>query len=141
MTELRIRVPGTPVPMARARITKFGNYNKKEMREYKEIVKQTAAVAMKQQDVFQAPAGIPISVELLVCVRHPTGTKKGIERTIQPFIKRPDLDNYVKLALDALQDVVYPDDGAVWDIRARKLRVPPGEQSLEITVRFDVEND
>ena len=47
-------------------------------------------------------------------------TAKKIAGIIRPTVKRGDVDNYIKLILDVLHDVVYDDDKNVIGITAEK---------------------
>jgi Holliday junction resolvase RusA-like endonuclease len=44
-------------------------------------------------------------------------------------MSRPDIDNLVKLGLDALNGVAYNDDGQVYCLNAEKCYVGPEDQS------------
>jgi Holliday junction resolvase RusA-like endonuclease len=46
----------------------------------------------------------------------------------EPKTSRPDIDNLVKLGLDALNGVAYIDDGQVYWLNAEKRYVGPDEQ-------------
>lgn len=49
-----------------------------------------------------------------------------------PHDKRPDLDNYIKLLLDAIQGIVFNDDGQIAHIDARKTYAEKGSIELFI---------
>jgi crossover junction endodeoxyribonuclease RusA len=44
----------------------------------------------------------------------------AVEFTVYRARKKGDLDNYIKVMLDALKGIVYPDDDAVIDIHAKR---------------------
>ena len=61
----------------------------------------------------------------------------AIAGLIQP-ISRPDLDNYIKSVLDAINTIVVRDDAQITELRARKCF---GEQpELAATIRCSDEN-
>ena len=61
------------------------------------------------------PCGMQIT--FIVPMPDSWSKKKREEMDGQPHQQRPDLDNYLKAALDA----VYSEDCQVWDLRATKL--------------------
>jgi Holliday junction resolvase RusA-like endonuclease len=72
----------------------------------------------------QAPLQIPVQIELAVELPVPTSWSNkrrlaALAGAIVPTSK-PDIDNYVKTALDAINTIVVTDDGLVVEIRARK---------------------
>jgi len=65
---------------------------------------------------------ILMAIEVRLPVPKSLSKKKkfmALSGSLKP-IKRPDLDNYVKAALDALQGVVFRDDSQICEIRAKK---------------------
>ena len=63
----------------------------------------------------------PIGLELIFAIRRPKSVKR-----LLPFV-RPDLDKYIRAALDALTNVAYVDDEQVCKIIAEKVYSPvPG---------------
>jgi Holliday junction resolvase RusA-like endonuclease len=61
-------------------------------------------------------AGVPLSVQMTFWVTRPQSAPK---RVLYPA-KRPDLDQYVKLLLDAASGLLWLDDAQVVEIVARK---------------------
>lgn len=61
----------------------------------------------------------PLSLDVTVMLRMPAGIAKKHRNAAQP-VKRPDLDNYIKTALDGLSGVAFVDDSQVVEISARK---------------------
>jgi Holliday junction resolvase RusA-like endonuclease len=56
----------------------------------------------------------PLSLEVVFNLQRPKSTKRK-----HPSV-RPDLDNYIKSILDAVQGVLFEDDGQVVQMSARK---------------------
>ena len=90
------------------------------------------AMVREYMDEFDIPAfgkDLPLSVEVTFYLRPPKKMPKG--RTM-PTV-RPDLDNYLKAILDAIQpavkdddeDALLTDDSAVCQIMCRKLYCTP----------------
>jgi Holliday junction resolvase RusA-like endonuclease len=59
---------------------------------------------------------------------RPKGHSKARRSKSEPKISRPDIDNLVKLGLDALNSVAYNDDGQVYLLHAEKRYIGPDDQ-------------
>lgn len=66
-----------------------------------------------------APKGVPVGV--MVTVRQPLPKSRPKHVTEEPQTVKPDADNALKLALDALNGVAYEDDAQVTYAACRKL--------------------
>lgn len=132
---VRLFVPGEPVPKGRPRAFRMqrgriGHYTPRKTRDWETETRRIARQAMQSRlplegpvrlevmAVFPAPGSWPRWKRALVEDQHifPTG--------------RSDVDNVVKALSDALNGVVWLDDGQVVDLVARKRygseTVPPG---------------
>ena len=108
--------PGEPVPKARPRVVKGNTY--------------TPALTLQAERALgwkfkEAARGYtPLAV-----------TEFGVKMTFYCGHKRRrDIDNLVKLCLDALNGVAYKDDAQVTEIRARKVYVPVSQARTEVEV-------
>lgn len=117
MTNYRFEFLGEPKPKLRPKFCRRGKfsttYTPKETRE--------AEQDLRTQVISQLPPGFKplegaIRLEIRVRKRKPKSARK---KDIFPT-KRPDLDNYLKLILDALNTVVFVDDSQIIDIKIRK---------------------
>jgi len=129
--KLEFTVPGVPRPKDRPRVrvvTPRGRkpfatfYSTKENEAAEEYVQKWAMKAMveKQMPIFESA----IALDLMFYVPIPQSfsrikRERANNGDILPVTK-PDLDNYVKLVMDAMNKVVYKDDNLVVAIRARK---------------------
>jgi len=128
--KLEFTVPGVPRPKdrPRARIAGYGKkqfvafYNTKEVENAENHVLIFATEAMQKQGVSMFESAI--ALDLLFYVQIPKSfsrvkRERANNGDIVPVTK-PDLDNYVKLVMDAMNKVVYKDDNLVVALRARK---------------------
>jgi len=94
-----------------------------------EILKSSIATAMHSQRCDVARTGT--AVELMVSVHIPwaKGTRKSDATTTVPLVTRPDGDNYLKMAMDAGNRVIYEDDSQVWRMTVEKWRVERGKEA------------
>ena len=132
MTELHVTIPGKPIPAARPRVTRYGTYIPKPQQEYMEILKSSMATAMHSQRCEIARTGVPVELAVSVHVPWPKAARKNVATTTVPLVTRPDGDNYLKMAMDAGNGVIYEDDSQIWTARVEKWRVPRGEEGLHI---------
>ena len=132
MPELHVTIPGKPIPAARPRVTRYGTYIPKPQQEYMEILKSSMATAMHSQRCEIARTGDPVELAVSVHVPWPKAARKNVATTTVPLVTRPDGDNYLKMAMDAGNGVIYEDDSQIWSARVEKWRVPRGEEGLHI---------
>ena len=125
---LKYRVFGEPVALGRVRAANIGGhirtYTPAKSAEEKAAVRAIAQQAMVEQCWKMPSVDMPIKVELVINCKCPltkaqwihTAAGKGI---IVPLTK-PDVDNILKLYLDAMNEVVFPDDKQVFQITVKK---------------------
>lgn len=119
---IRLVVPFEPVAKGRPRFVKATGraYTppKTAIGEYQ--IRRT----WLDQLVVPAPLLGPVRMSVDAFVRMPQSVPKSKRETALP-IARPDLDQFVKSALDGLSGHAFHDDSQVVDLRARKLYGEP----------------
>lgn len=113
-----------PHPKGRPRITTVGKhaiaYTPKKTRVAEADIK--AAIRNKIAKLERFGAGEALVLWVTFFVVRP---KNAPKRVIYP-VKRPDLDNYLKTLLDALDKFAFPDDSQIVNIHAKKAFALPG---------------
>jgi len=110
----RFWLPGEPVAQARARTGRGFAYYPKPSADYR----KWAALQLRTQNAGQPAILGPVKCGLLFYRVRPKSNKSE-----WPTVK-PDLDNYVKMTLDALMDAgILRDDSQVCRIDAGKMWV------------------
>lgn len=115
--KLQFKILGEPVPWGRVKRSRSGfAYVPKKTREAKE----SAAAQIAHQLQEQAPEfkllTAPLCLDIVVYRSKPKSAKKGDKYPS----KRPDLDNFIKLVLDAMNSIVFVDDAQVVELHAEK---------------------
>lgn len=111
----------------RPRVTRHGVYTPKRFVDYGERI---AAEFRKQ-----LPKPLEGAVSLKVTVQRKIPKSRPKKTASEPDTFRPDLDNIVKLVMDALNGVAYLDDNQVALIQAEKLpRIRIDEEFVRIEV-------
>lgn len=118
MTEIWVEVPGEPVPKGRPRFARNGHvYTPSETVAYEETI------GWKFRETYTgSPFEGPVRVTVIVRECNRRAVHQG------------DLDNYVKVALDALNGLAWADDRQVVSIAASITResATPG---LTVTIQ------
>lgn len=114
---LHLQVPGDPVPKGRPRLTVQGGharaYTPAKTRTYE------AKIADAARDAFNGePYDCPLAVELHASLAVPKSWSKrkraeALDGTVFPTGPRADCDNIAKAVLDALNGIVWRDDGQI----------------------------
>jgi Holliday junction resolvase RusA-like endonuclease len=121
---LSITIPGPPVAKGRPRISTRGGfaraYTPAKTQRYEDMIKSRAYDAMAGRPLLDEA----LAVEVIAFVAPPQSMSKvklaeALAGERRP-VTRPDLDNYVKAALDGMNGIVFRDDSLVTDLSVRK---------------------
>lgn len=144
--EIKFSINGKPIPYARARAGRNGFYNPKAKEEQKyknEFKHQLTQESYDRLKELMKDEESLYFVEVYgdFYVPIPKSDSKSLKelklnQIIRPIIRNGDIDNYMKLVLDALHDVVYTDDKRVTSIKANKYY--SDNPRSEITVKINV---
>jgi len=116
-----------PVPQGRPRFARKGSYvqtyDPPKSKEFKNKLRGMAEKEFSKRP-YQAEQYVPLKVTLkfylpLLKSFSKLNLKKAIVGVLKPT-KKPDLDNYLKGTLDALNGLFWHDDGQITDIVASK---------------------
>ena len=117
-------VPGEPVAKARARVF----FNKRANRVMSMTPTKTATyeqfIKLIAADFFPAPATGPVIMSIRVFRGTPKSLSKKLHEqaeagTLRPTT-RPDVDNYLKSCMDALNGISFRDDSQVIGVHVDK---------------------
>lgn len=127
-----IRLPLEPVAKGRPRFGRGGNvYTPTTTRQFELAVAQYAFDAMEGR----VPVENAIEVQATFALkRHKTKRYKKKKRVAYWSKTRPDLENYIKAILDAMDNIVYVDDGQVSRIVTEKYHVG-GDEAPHIHIQ------
>lgn len=114
-----------PEPKARPRLGRHGTYTPSKTK----MAEREMATLAKLQWGARPHLVSPLSVVITVSILKPASKKKSV---LFPCV-RPDIDNYAKLVCDALNGIVWKDDGQICELLVRK--VYSNQQSIEIQIR------
>lgn len=121
---ITIIIPGEPRAKGRGRIGMWQGrpvmFTPPETKQNEDNIRAFARNAMKGRPAF----GCPVYVKVYIYKSIPESKSKtwksaALAGKLFPTCK-PDVDNYVKSALDALNEIVWLDDCLVTDLYARK---------------------
>ncbi len=115
---MKFEVVGKIKGKARPRLGKFGTYTPTDTVNYENLVEisylnakginlHSKPIKMQIQAIFEPPRSI---------------SKKRREELLkgQPVLKKPDIDNILKIVADALNKVAYDDDSQICDMSITK---------------------
>ena len=119
--EVTIVIGGPPTAKGRPRMTRRGFvYTPSQTRKYEAHGRLAAQLAMDGRPPIAVPVRAEITVDLPVPASWPMRRRDAALRgDIRPT-SRPDTDNYIKAALDAINAIVVADDSLVVDLVAIK---------------------
>jgi len=132
---IKIIIPGKPIAKARPRFARMGKF----VRTYSD--QESAASYWVQIAIGQIkkPLDGPVKLKAFFYLPRPkshfgTGRNSGILKSTAPELPttKPDVDNYVKFALDCLNGLAWKDDGQVYFIGAVKMYGENPRTEIEI---------
>lgn len=118
MNEVTITVPNDPVAQKRPRFSRKQGRAYNDQRSIQDCVTWHIATQWGEELLKDA-----VSLEMTFYMKIPQSVSKKRRDAMlgAPCLKRPDLDNFVKLYLDCMQGIVLSDDSIVWNITAKKI--------------------
>lgn len=136
---MRYIIPIPPKPQSRPRFSSRGGfvkaYEDKDMTAYKKSVR---ALVLGKKPVCIEKGPVSVTVRFYI---YPPGyllkAKKRYKDLMNERIyvdKKPDLDNYFKAVTDAVNGVLYHDDGQIVVMAGQKLYSPNPRIEIEIDV-------
>ncbi|WP_100065132.1 RusA family crossover junction endodeoxyribonuclease [Miniphocaeibacter massiliensis] len=118
---MKVVIEGEPVAKGRPRLSRYGTYTPAKTKNA-EIALQMAWKMLTKDKIYYEDK--PISLIVDFYKKPPKSTSKKRLKLMEDKIirptTRPDIDNYIKLVLDALNELAYKDDNLICDLRARK---------------------
>jgi Holliday junction resolvase RusA-like endonuclease len=111
-------VPGKPVPKARARFALNFAYTPRQTSQWESVIAKAARIAYRAKEPHSGPCRVEIEIRL----SRPPSTKR-----IFPSV-RPDFDNYAKSVCDAINGIVYRDDGQIVSCSIEKVYCEPAHE-------------
>lgn len=114
---IQLNIPGNPKSQLRPRLGRKGVYN--PSRKHKAAAQWSLATQYHDK-----PLEGPLEILLEFYFSAPVSCSKKKQREIYsgsiPYTKKPDVDNLIKLTLDAMNGIVFKDDSLVVKISAIK---------------------
>lgn len=93
------------------------------------------AALAQHKAVPMADAGVPVTLSVIMQHPLPKSTPKRV--TSEPFVRKPDIDNAIKLVMDGLNGVAWADDVQVTSVSAVKAdRTRDCEASMLVSVEW-----
>mgnify|MGYP003649162720 CR=1 FL=1 len=117
-------VETTPVAKGRPKFRRIGNfvstYSPKKTKDYETLIKEAAIQCMGKHDPLETPVSLSIAFGMPLPKSYSKKRKEACLTGIERHLKKPDLDNMIKSVSDAMNGIVYRDDGQIVTITARK---------------------
>ena len=127
MTELRrttIEITGAPVAKGRGRAVSTSSGTRvitpEKTKKWEADARTEARYQMGQAEPFTQPLSISTIVTITPPKSWPNWKREAALEGLIPHTNKPDIDNVVKAAMDALNGIVYVDDALAYRIDARK---------------------
>ena len=128
MNDFSFVCEGVPTPKGRPRFSSRGGfvrtYTPAETENAEKKIREKSATGMKNAGNFE-PTKLPVKICVNFFLPIPKSfSKKKTEDCLNGMVmptSKPDLDNFLKLFLDAMNKVVYMDDSQIVEIFATKV--------------------
>jgi Holliday junction resolvase RusA-like endonuclease len=121
MAVVDITIPGTPTAKGRPRFSRRSGraFTPKKTQEAEDTLKQRAMALLMSQPGL--PLRGPLRLEATFTSTVPKSWPKKKREAARAPTGRPDVDNLLKLATDALNGIVWVDDSQIVTIVCRKV--------------------
>lgn len=127
-----ITVLGEPTGKGRPRFGNGHTFTPKKTREYEQLVKESY-IGQKGEIFGEEPIDMTIKAFYRVPDSKPLRFKRAAKLGLELPTKKPDVDNIVKIIMDSLNGVAYPDDKFIVSLTVTKAYSV--EPRVEITIK------
>jgi Holliday junction resolvase RusA-like endonuclease len=119
---ITIELAGEPVAKGRPRFVRATGlaYTPQRTRNYESDLRYAAQIAMNGRKPLDCPVFVRMRVTMPIPASFSKRRRQAAIDGIEHPAKRPDLENFSKSALDAMNMIVFRDDSLVVDLRAVK---------------------
>ena len=124
-----ITINSPPKAQPRPRVTKWGTFDAAK------DIKNWARIQISEQVTEKLDCPLKMDVKYFLPIPKTTSKKKKalmLSNEIK-HVKRPDIDNFVKLTLDVLNNIAFYDDSQIWSLSATKLYSEQPHTTITIT--------
>ncbi len=129
-------IHGNPISKGRPRFNKKGwAYTDKKTKDAEVNIMVAATKRMKESLPYECPLMLSIKFYMPIPKSYSNKIRLKIETNGRTHSKRPDLDNLIKLVLDALNGICWIDDSQIIMINAIKMYAADNEPRTEVTVK------
>lgn len=136
---MKFVVLGKPKSKGRPRFSRRGKYIKtytpSSTTEYEKLVKLSAIEQCKDQLDKEYTGLVKMSIKAYFKPNKSISKKQYNLLIGQAHLKRPDLDNLIKIICDGLNGIAYKDDNQVAIISAEK--VYDDEERVEVIIEYE----
>ena len=116
-----LKIEGEPVPKGRPRFTRQGRaYTPAKTANYEKDGKLLAKMKWSRQPLIDRPIACEVSARLPIPQSWTKKKKEAAKSGELRHTSRPDLDNYMKIALDILNETVITDDSIIVSLSGEK---------------------
>lgn len=130
-----IELAGVPVGKGRPRfVRKTGHaYTPAKTEKYESHLRYAAQEAMTGRALLDGPVSVAITVHLPIAPSWPKRRQEAARQGALLPTSRPDIDNYLKAAADALNGVVFNDDSQIVDCCISKTYSDKPRLTIQVT--------
>jgi len=130
MKELTVTIPGEPISQGRPRFSTHGGfpraYDPKKSKEGKQSVRFFVSKAMEEQGLDTLTG--PIMMQVQFGIKLPKSQERKRTPRLRVWrVKKPDLDNLIKLVKDGCSGIAFLDDNQIVKVSAEKIQCAQGE--------------
>jgi len=116
---INLIIPGQPTAKSRPRFSKFGAHTDEKTLNYETLVKELFIIS--GQEKLTGPLKVHIVAEFEI-PKSTSKKNKILMEQVKIFpTKKPDIDNIIKICLDALNKLAYDDDNQVVELTMLKV--------------------
>ena len=125
MEDIDIVIYGDPVPQGRPRFSRNGHtYNPQRSEDYREWVRYNMVNACKRNGIKPLRKAVLLFITFYRGIPTSWNKKRRMEAAqglIRPISQRSgDIDNYVKMIMDAGNGILWEDDSIITDLVTKK---------------------